>query len=122
VGYDGRPVLKLSSKKQTLPGAKQVFRYCDAERMFLRDLASADESVNGAEALLGEVMRDGKRLRPSLAREELRQRFRREFTCLPQWHKALKSPEPYEVVISEELQNLQRRVVEEVERRELNLR
>jgi hypothetical protein len=90
--------------------------------MFLRDiLASAGESVNGGEVLLDEVMRDGERLRPSLALDELRQRFRREFVCLPERHKALKSPDPYEVAISQELQNLQRRVVEEVKRRELSL-
>jgi nicotinate phosphoribosyltransferase len=123
VEYDGRPVLKLSSKKQTLPGAKQIVRYRDSEGMFLRDiLAPADEPVNEVETLLGEVMRDGKRLWPSLALEELRQRFRREFACLPERHKALKSPEPYEVVISEELQSLQRRVIEEVKRRELSFR
>jgi nicotinate phosphoribosyltransferase len=122
VEYDGRPVLKLSSKKQTLPSAKQVFRHRDSRGTFLRDiLASAGESVNGAEALLGEVMRDGKRLQPSPALEELRQRFRREFACLPERHKALKSPDPYEVAISQELQKLQRRV-EEVKRRELSLR
>jgi nicotinate phosphoribosyltransferase len=123
VEYDGRPVLKLSSKKQTLPGAKQVFRHRDSGGIFFRDiLASVGESVDGAEALLGEVMRDGKPLRPSLALEELRQRFRREFACLPERHKALKSPELYEVAISQELQNLQRRVVEEVKKRELSFR
>jgi nicotinate phosphoribosyltransferase len=31
VEYDGRPVLKLSPKKQTLPGPKQVFRRYGSE-------------------------------------------------------------------------------------------
>lgn len=120
VEYAGRPVLKLSTKKQTLPGAKQVFRYRDPGGAYLRDIiASASEAPKGAETLLGEVVREGKCLRPTPALEELRQRFRREFACLPERHKALTSPESYDVRISQELQNLQRRVVEEVKRREL---
>jgi nicotinate phosphoribosyltransferase len=120
VEYAGRPVLKLSAKKQTLPGPKQVFRYRDPGGTFLRDvIGCAGESPEGAETLLAEVMREGKRLRPDPTLEELRQRFRQEFARLPPRHKALRSPELYEVQISQRLEELRRKVVEETKQREL---
>jgi nicotinate phosphoribosyltransferase len=120
VEYAGRPVLKLSTKKQTLPGPKQVFRHRDSKGAFLRDvIGCARESPEGAETLLVEVMRAGARLRPDPSLEELRERFRREFVSLPERHKALESPETYNVGISQELEELQRRIVAETKKREL---
>ena len=44
VEYDGRPVLKLSPGKQSLPGRKQVFRYRDESGIYVRDVVGlADE-------------------------------------------------------------------------------
>ncbi|MGH2544328.1 MAG: nicotinate phosphoribosyltransferase, partial [Ardenticatenaceae bacterium] len=40
VEYDGRPVLKLSSGKQTLPGPKQVHRFRDSQGCYERDVIS----------------------------------------------------------------------------------
>jgi nicotinate phosphoribosyltransferase len=119
VEYAGRPVLKLSAGKQTLPGRKQVFRYRDPGGIYLRDVITrAEERLEEADALLGEVMRAGKRLVPEVPLEELRQRFRKEFACLPERHKALQSPELYEVRISEGLEQLRQRVVRETRERE----
>jgi nicotinate phosphoribosyltransferase len=120
VEYAGRPVLKLSPRKQTLPGPKQVFRFRDSRDTFLRDIIGcAGQNLVGAEPLLDEVMRGGKRLRPDPSLDDLRQHFRRQFAALAEPHKALRCPEPYEVRISEELVNLQRKVVEETTAREL---
>jgi nicotinate phosphoribosyltransferase len=61
VEYDGRPVMKLSSAKATLPGRKQVFRRPDGDGV----LALWDEPVPaGAEPLLRTVMSGGRRLGP----------------------------------------------------------
>jgi nicotinate phosphoribosyltransferase len=120
VEYAGRPVLKLSTKKQTLPGPKQVFRYRDPGGTFLRDvIAPAGQTLEGGETLLGEVMRGGKRLGPVASLEELREGFRVQFAQLPERHKALRSPERYAVAISAELENLQHCVVLETQKREL---
>jgi nicotinate phosphoribosyltransferase len=122
VEYGGRPVLKLSTKKQTLPGPKQVFRFRGPGGLYLRDvIARADETPGQAEPLLGDAMRDGKRLGPDATLGELRQRFRNEFACLPERHKALRSPQPYEVRISEDLEQLRQRVVQNTKERELGL-
>lgn len=123
VEYAGRPVLKLSASKQTLPGPKQVFRYRDSGGTFLRDvIGCVEENLEGAEPLLAEVMRNGKRLRPDPPLEELRSRFQREFACLPQRHKALRAPEFYEVQFSAKLEQLQERVIRETQKRELRPR
>jgi nicotinate phosphoribosyltransferase len=121
VEYAGRPVLKLSTKKQTLPGPKQVFRHRDPGGAYLRDvIARAEEPSEDGEPLLGKVMEGGKRVMPDPTLEELRNRFRREFACLPQRHKALRSPEGYDVRISKELEQLRQRVVRETTARELS--
>jgi nicotinate phosphoribosyltransferase len=60
--FDGRPVLKLSAGKATLPGAKQVWRRHKAGR-FAHDLiALADEDASGrGEPLLQPAMTHGER-------------------------------------------------------------
>ena len=121
VEYDGRPVLKLSSHKQTLPGPKQVFRIRDGNGRYLRDTLACDgerQPTGEAGPLLREVMRDGRRVAPLPALEELRERFRGEFARLPDKHRALRSPARYEVVISKELQRLQSKVGLEAMERE----
>jgi nicotinate phosphoribosyltransferase len=119
VEFGGRPVLKLSSGKQTLPGPKQVFRRRDRSGTFLGDvLARADERVADAEPLLREVMAGGRCLAPDPSLEELRGDFRREFARLPDRHKALKSPAPYEVRVSAALEALRETVVRQTEERE----
>ncbi len=121
VRYDGRPTLKLSSEKETLPGPKQVYRIRDEAGGYRRDvIARADEHPPDDEAqpLLREVMRDGKLVAPLPSLDELRERFRKEFARLHDRHKALRRPERYDVTISEALAALRSRVSEEVMRRQ----
>ncbi|MCH8206311.1 MAG: nicotinate phosphoribosyltransferase [Chloroflexi bacterium] len=118
VEYDGRPVLKLSTGKETLPGSKQVYRSMDVHGSFVRDvIASAPSPGRGGTALLAEVMRGGQRCAPSLPLHELRENFAREFARLPARHKVLRSPAHYPVEISAELEHLRSRVVSEVQGR-----
>ena len=109
VEYDARPVLKLSSDKQTLPGPKQVYRLRDRAGLYSRDIvacAAEPPPEEGAEPLLGEVMEEGRRVVCLPTLSELRERFREKLAPLPERHKALTSPAPYEVAISDQLQKL----------------
>ncbi len=122
VEYDGQPVLKLSAGKRTLAGPKQVYRYRDTAGMMARDvIARAGEPPPqpGGEPLLREAMRGGKRLEPPPSLQSLRQRFAEEFARLPERHKRLRAPAPYEIGISAELQALQARVTQQVRQKEL---
>ena len=122
VEYDGRPTLKLSAKKRTAPGPKQVFRFRDEKGAYERDvigLAGERPPDNGAEALLSKVMAGGKRLGQPPTLKKLRERFEREFACLPDRHKALRSPAMYPVNASEKLRKLEQAVSQEVRDHEL---
>ncbi len=101
VEYAGRPRMKLSSGKLTLPGRKQVFRVLEKSRAARDVLGLHDESVAGR-PLLRPVMREGERLpgaSPPLA--EVRAYCAEELGTLPEALRALEPPErPYPVEIS----------------------
>ena len=119
VEYDGKPTMKLSEDKETLVGAKQVFRYVGEDGMYAGDvIGCADEPVpDGTETLLSEVMRDGRRLEvaPSLA--ELRQRRSSEIGRLSDAQRQLRSPDEYPIRVSERLQSRQQRAKQDILRK-----
>ena len=107
VEYDGRPVMKLSEGKTTLPGPKQVFRFTDADERYGRDvIATAGHAEPGGSPLLVETMRGGERTASVRSLEELRRRFASEIERLPAAHKSLRSPSPYRVEYSARLEEL----------------
>ncbi|MEK7806554.1 MAG: nicotinate phosphoribosyltransferase [Chloroflexota bacterium] len=118
VCYDGRPVMKLSTDKVSLPGAKQVFRLSfrgRTEGRFSRDVIGLhDEGLPGAEALLQPAMADGRRTSPEPALEEIRQRFQQDFQRLDNHHKRLHNPPHYPVAISPRLERLTSQVREQI--------
>ena len=101
VEYDGRPVLKLSTGKASLPGEKQVFRLLDDNGDFSGDIiALRGERVEGGEPLLCKVMEQGKALRPLPSLDEMRGRFKEDFGHIDDRFKALQEPPAYEVALS----------------------
>ena len=82
VEYAGRPRMKLSAGKDTLPGRKQIFR---VERDGVADhdvLGRRDEKVAGR-PLLQHVMAGGKRCAPRVTLSEAREHAKREVERLP---------------------------------------
>ena len=69
VCFDGRPVMKLSEGKLSLPGAKQVFRRRGDDGSLSGDIIGLQEESGpvDAEPLLREVMAGGVRIAPSPA-------------------------------------------------------
>ena len=80
------PIAKFSEGKATLPGAHQVYRHRAAGGELARDvIALADEPApEGAEALLGPVMKGGARVGPAEGLDAIRARARRELASLPE--------------------------------------
>ena len=111
VQYDGKPTLKLSEEKETLVGAKQIFRRVDADGLYLADtIGCIDEPVpDDANPLLSEVMRDGKRTVEAPSLDELRTSAAKELGRLAAPHKMVESPAEYPVNVSERLEERQRR-------------
>ena len=98
VAYDGRPVLKLSTGKSTLPGPKQVWRRRPIEGDLL---TGRDEpGPEGAEPLLVPVMRAGARTGPAMSIEESQGRLTRDLDDLPAAARALRGAVPPPVHVS----------------------
>jgi nicotinate phosphoribosyltransferase len=105
VEYDDRSVLKLSPKKSSLPGKKQVFRITDKQGQLQKDMVTLrDENVAGAESLLKRVMTAGKITAPLPSLAESRSEFLSEFAKLPGPIKRIRNSENYLVEKSAELQ------------------
>ena len=100
VEYEGRPVAKLSTRKTTLPGRKQVWRRSGRDVI---GLLEEDDPPDG-EALLVPVMSDGRR-RSTDGWVEARARFETELERLPPPLRSL-DPEPYPVDTSSALTEL----------------
>lgn len=106
VSYAGQPVLKLSEGKETLPGAKQVFR---AEG--LRDVLGLREepAPPGTSALLEPVMAEGRRVRtsePHAAIVAARHRFQADLQALPEEARAVAGPKALAPSVSPALEAL----------------
>ena len=115
VCFDGRPVMKLSEGKMSLPGTKQIFRRRDEEGSLSGDIIGLEEEsgpVNG-EPLLQEFMANGLRATPPPSASELRDRFRDEFESLAPRFKNLHRPPQFPVSISPRLQRMTAEVREE---------
>lgn len=99
--------VKLSTDKGSWPGAKQVWRREEGGVARGDVIGLADEAgPAGARALLEPVMRDGRRLRPPIPLERMRERCRAEWALLPEAVRALAEPGPYAVERSSGLEAL----------------
>ena len=114
VEYDGRPVLKLSAGKVSLPGEKQVFRSLDGDGKFSHDiLALRHERHHQEDPLLQKVMEGGRTTGQPPTLGEIRERFRQDFSRLDDSLKALRDPPAYQVKLSPQLEELARRIEQE---------
>ena len=119
VAYDGRPTMKLSADKATLPGPKQVYRCFGENGAMQRDvLATASEPPPSPNArpMLAEVMRGGKIVCDLPTLTELRRRFKANFARLDEGHKRLCYPDAYDVPVSEALAALRTEVAASISR------
>jgi nicotinate phosphoribosyltransferase len=117
VAFDGRPTLKLSTAKATLPGAKQVWRVAGPDGSHAGDVLglAAEDGPAGGEPLLVPVMEGGRRLASgSLA--DARERCTAQRAALPVRHRTL-AAEPYPVEVSAALAELRARTAAEARRR-----
>jgi nicotinate phosphoribosyltransferase len=96
VQFGGRPVMKLSAGKATLPGAKQVHRGQLGDVIALRD----EEPPPGQEELLRPVMLGGRRTSPPESLIAARQRCRANLAALPASALSLRDASPLPVAIS----------------------
>lgn len=107
VAYDGRPVMKLSSAKVTAPAPKQVYRRPgQTDVIALRD----ENPPPGAGALLGVVMRNGRRTGPPDSLTAARSRFRTDLAAVPREARRIRAPLAPAPKVSERLSRLSEEV------------
>ena len=109
VEYDGRPVLKLSTGKESWPGKKQVFRFDDDQGMISEDvIARRDEQISGAQALLEPVLQGGIIVGPLATLKEAKSLCRDGLERLPDPYRRIVDPARYPVKFSATLQELRK--------------
>jgi nicotinate phosphoribosyltransferase len=103
---DFLPIMKLSKDKITLPGRKQVYRFTNKDGRLSKDIiALADEQVDG-EALLVNVMENGKLSNALPSLEQIRVAASENLSKLSQEYKALTNAPAYPVELSQKLLEL----------------
>lgn len=118
--YDGQPRMKLSSKKATWPGSKQIFRR-EADGCCVGDtLAPAELEVEGR-PLLEPVMRGGRRLDSSRrSLDEVRRFALAQLDRLPAPLRQLSTTDtPYQVAIHRKLRERRDQLQRRLEQRRL---
>jgi nicotinate phosphoribosyltransferase len=109
-----REAAKLSRDKVTYPGRKQVFRHSNSRGEFQSDqIALEDESRDGGDPLLVEVMRDGKRVAPKELLSTMRDRCIANLARLPKRYLQMNRSAIYPVRYSQRLKTM----LEQVRRR-----
>ena len=109
VEYDGAPMMKFSTDKESLPGPKQVVRFLDSEGRIRRDLIEVDqpsETYQDGEPLLSPVMVDGARLSPPRIIGAIRDSHRSRIDLLPNGLRGVRPSGTVEAQISPRLQSL----------------
>jgi nicotinate phosphoribosyltransferase len=121
VEYAGTPRLKLSSKKVSFLGKKQVFRILDEAGQYVRDLLGLreeqrEEVASGVplarvKPQLEQIMAEGRLLHPLPSLHESRTLFLQGFANLPETCKALRAPGSYPVSLTPKLERFQNETV-----------
>ena len=100
-----REAAKFSQAKVTYPGRKQVYRHARAGGEYAYDrVALEDEPANGAEGLLVEVMRGGRRTTATESLGAMRERCAASLKCLPPRYKQMRRAAVYPVRYSARLE------------------
>jgi nicotinate phosphoribosyltransferase len=114
------PIMKLSKNKNTLPGRKQVYRVCNGDGDYQRDvIALSDEPAVGA-PLLVKVIEKGKLVYCLPTLEEIRRTAAENISKLPSKYQALSNAPAYPVKLSQKLQDLTEKIKQQILHNEVN--
>ncbi|BCD60211.1 MULTISPECIES: nicotinate phosphoribosyltransferase [unclassified Nitratiruptor] len=95
VEYAGKPKMKLSSHKKTLPGQKQIFRRYDGN-LFKEDIVDTfDSAYQESESLVQKWMEKGKLCRAYPKLPQIREYFEKSFQMIPTNLKDIYNENPY---------------------------
>jgi nicotinate phosphoribosyltransferase len=116
---DFSPIMKLSEKKVTLPGRKQVYRFKNEEEKFKKDVIALETEKVEGEPLLVKVMEKGEITYNLPSLEEIRATAAKSLALLPEKYKKVTSASEYPVEISQELEKLIAKLEERIRETEI---
>jgi nicotinate phosphoribosyltransferase len=108
--YAGLPRRKHSSGKATWPGRKQVWRQYGSDGRMAGDVISVETDRQPGQPLIEMVMQDGRRIKPSPALSDIRDRAARSLVQLPEPLRRLETGFSYPVKIADALIELSKQV------------
>jgi len=108
IEYNGIPKIKISEKKITYPGIKQVYRIFDEKGIFKEDILSLENELppTNSEPLIIPIMKEGELLIELPKLDDIRKFYLDNIKKLPGDYKKLEEIDKVNVKISEKLQNL----------------
>ena len=116
--YAELPRRKHSSGKATWPGRKQVWRQYGPDCRMTGDIISIETDKQPGEPLIEMVMRGGRRIRPSPALSQIRDRAAHNLQLLPEQLRHLETDFSYPVKIADALIELTKQVDSRLAERE----
>jgi len=109
VRFNQRNIRKLSTDKVTLAGEKQVYRRIDENGMLKEDIIGLrDDVVDNGEPLLVRVMEKGRCTHPHPVLQEIQDRFKTNFSRLPEEYKSVLNKRYFLVKLSARLKDVQK--------------
>lgn len=105
--YEGRPTLKLSTGKVTWASAKQLWRSYGPDGIIAGDELCLREEQRSGKALLRQVMQNGQIHYNQENWQTARDRFMSELATLPSPCLDLRNPQPIQMNVSPNLQDVQ---------------
>ncbi|MDD5170010.1 MAG: nicotinate phosphoribosyltransferase [Syntrophales bacterium] len=105
--YDGKPRMKKSSGKATLPGRKQVFRRF-TNGLMTGDTITLEGDEQDGSSLMEKVMAGGGRLSPKKHPKEIAAYVKNQLDALPEYLRRLGRTSTYPVEISPSLMQLRK--------------
>ncbi|MDY7032856.1 MAG: nicotinate phosphoribosyltransferase [Thermodesulfobacteriota bacterium] len=111
--YRGKPRMKKSEGKETLPGKKQVFRQYH-ENIMEKDILTIEGDKREGQPLLKSFMKNGTRTSKPASLKEIQEYTLEQLKHLPKHFKELQTTPAYPVEISEELYMLKEEVRQKI--------
>jgi len=108
------PAMKLSKGKITLPGKKQIFRQCDEEGNYRKDIIGLEHEKVRGQRLLVNVMHKGQVIYGTPLLDEIKKTTLKNLSMLPNEYKKLKNAPHYPVRLTPCLKRIKNQLEKEL--------
>jgi len=114
VEYDGRPVMKLSKKKVTLPYKKQIYRFYEDGKIKYDLITAYDEEVKGGRPLLKKYIENGELVADLPSLSKIREKAIQNFETLPDEMKDINSTVHHLPHVSSKIKETVERIIKKI--------